>query len=414
MSSLLPGLRDLKMAFGEFLFTETRWADEEHYDGCVRSTMLAERSSAIRCLVLTDKPLEEVSRRSGVCLGKSNLEGKPTLDPLRVLLADGMSLGALASLELRVVEEVDGSLSARETGGGHLDVEGGDSECWSSNCLAKLERELRKLECSVNFLGAGGDCDGSVSGESSLGVGRCLEYRVVNSRGAVGRVLVFWDNRVLQLVGMEGGKGRFLGELGAIKGLWSDHWCVVGNFNMIRFPRERNREGRLSSAMRRFFECPTPILLDEGGMRRGLTPFIFELMWLKEVQGLVEKRWFLGKSGLGGGRGAISTASFSILVNGTPIDFFQSSRSLRQEDPLPPYLFVVAMEALNCLSKRAISGGSQDQMTYLYWLLMCFEAILRLKINLDKSELIPVGGMDNIDDLALEWVVSLPLIWVFR
>lgn len=58
--------------------------------------------------------------------------------------------------------------------------------------------------------------------------------------------------------------------------------------------------------------------------------------------------------------------------------------------------------------------GSQDQMTYLYWLLMCFEAILRLKINLDKSELIPMGGMDNIDVLALEWVVSLPLIWVFR
>lgn len=69
------------------------------------------------------------------------------------------------------------------------------------------------------------------------------------------------------------------------------------------------------------------------------------------------RRWVLGKSGLGGGRGAISTASFSILINGTPIDFFQSSRSLRQEDPLPPYLFVVAMEVLNCLSKKAISGG---------------------------------------------------------
>lgn len=39
----------------------------------------------------------------------------------------------------------------------------------------------------------------------------------------------------------------------------------------------------------RVVQCPTPILLGEGGMRRGLTPFIFELMWLKEVQGLVEK-----------------------------------------------------------------------------------------------------------------------------
>lgn len=87
---------------------------------------------------LLERALVATNRRSGVCLGKSNLEGKPTLDPLRVLLADGMSLGALASLELRLVEEVDGSLSARETGGGHLDIEGGDSECWPSNCLAKF------------------------------------------------------------------------------------------------------------------------------------------------------------------------------------------------------------------------------------------------------------------------------------
>lgn len=38
----------------------------------------------------------------------------------------------------------------------------------------------------------------------------------------------------------------FWEELGAIKGLWSDSWCVVGDFNMIRFPNERNRGGRLS------------------------------------------------------------------------------------------------------------------------------------------------------------------------
>ena len=35
--------------------------------------------------------------------------------------------------------------------------------------------------------------------------------------------------------------------------------------------------------------------------------------------------------------------------------------------------------------------ASQDQMTYLYWLLLWFKAILGLRINLDKSELVPVG-----------------------
>ena len=34
----------------------------------------------------------------------------------------------------------------------------------------------------------------------SLGVGRCLEWGMVNLRGAFGGVLVFWDNRVLLLL----------------------------------------------------------------------------------------------------------------------------------------------------------------------------------------------------------------------
>ena len=53
----------------------------------------------------------------------------------------------------------------------------------------------------------------------------------------------------------------------------------------------------------------------------------------------------------------ISTVRFSILINGFPSGFFQSSRGLRQGDPLSPYLFVIAMEVFNCLLRRAISEG---------------------------------------------------------
>ena len=53
----------------------------------------------------------------------------------------------------------------------------------------------------------------------------------------------------------------------------------------------------------------------------------------------------------------ISTATFSILINGSPSGFFWSSRGLRQGDPLSPYLFVIGMEALSCLLKRAVEGN---------------------------------------------------------
>ncbi|RVW14380.1 hypothetical protein CK203_090481 [Vitis vinifera] len=44
----------------------------------------------------------------------------------------------------------------------------------------------------------------------------------------------------------------------------------------------------------------------------------------------------------------------------------------------------------------------QDQMAHLSWLLMWFEAISGLRINLDKSEILPVGRVENLEALALE------------
>ena len=133
-------------------------------------------------------------------------------------------------------------------------------------------------------------------------------------------------------------------EVGAIRGIWEGPWCLGGDFNITLAQGERSRQGRVTSAMRRFAEVvdelglvdlqlqggaftwsgglnslskarldrflvspcwldqfsrvsqrrlpkPTsdhfPVLLEGGSWRRGLAPFRFENMWFK-VEGFKE------------------------------------------------------------------------------------------------------------------------------
>lgn len=56
-------------------------------------------------------------------------------------------------------------------------------------------------------------------------------------------------------------------------------------------------------------------------------------------------------------KASIGDPMVSILVNGSPVGFFQSQRGLRQGDPLAPYLFAIIMEAFTLL----LSGKGDDQ-----------------------------------------------------
>ena len=44
----------------------------------------------------------------------------------------------------------------------------------------------------------------------------------------------------------------------------------------------------------------------------------------------------------------------------------------------------------------------EDQLMYPSWILLCFEALSRLKVNLDRSVILPVGNVENVDRLAHE------------
>jgi hypothetical protein len=81
----------------------------------------------------------------------------------------------------------------------------------------------------------------------------------------------------------------------------------------------------------------------------------------------------------------ISTASFSVLINGLPEGFFNSLRGVRQGDPLSPFLFVIVMEAFSRMVKASVEhglflgfvvGGRRNEHVHISYLLFADDTLI--------------------------------------
>ncbi|KAG7547383.1 F-box domain [Arabidopsis suecica] len=124
----------------------------------------------------------------------------------------------------------------------------------------------------------------------------------------------------------------------------------------------------------------------------------------------------------------ISTPQFSVSVNGVTSGYFQSSRGLRQGDPISPYLFVLAMEVFSKLMSSSFAAGfinhhpqtkeldithlmfaddvmvffdgSSSSLTGISDALDIFASWSGLKMNCEKTQIF-TAGLDPGESLAI-------------
>ena len=88
---------------------------------------------------------------------------------------------------------------------------------------------------------------------------------------------------------------------------------------------------------------------------------------------------------------------FSILINKAANGGFLSGFNLKGKTGEE----VQVTHLLLADDTPVVCKDSREQLVHLSWILMWFEALTGLKIDLSKSVLLPVGSVENLESLAL-------------
>ena len=135
----------------------------------------------------------------------------------------------------------------------------------------------------------------------------------------------------------------------------------------------------------------------------------------------------------------LNSASASVLLNGVPGKKIICRRGVRQGDPLSPQLYVLAAELLQYMINKAYLDGilslpldhsfglsypiiqyaddtliilpACPTLTALQTIVAIFTSITGLKVNFQKSSLVPISGGDRPQATgALAWGVEKDLV----